>query len=348
MKRFFEFFWPLVGLVAVAVSLGMLYREFQGAAIGTQVWDNLRSIPPRDYVLAVVSTLVAYGSLAWYDRIALRHLGVTHISWLFISICSFTSYAIGHNIGASVVSGGMVRYRAYSTKGLNAAQVTVLVALCSLTFGLGVMLVGGLISVLEPEQLSRFSGFLPESLTSPATARIVGAVLLGIVATYVLGSIFRFKPLTILGFRLEYPRPEIVARQLVAAPVELLGAAGIIYFALPEVGNPGYFGVLAVFLASFSAALASNAPGGLGVFELLFIKAMPGIPKDEVLAALLVFRLSYLLVPLFISAIVVLVFERSKLAQAMRESEAFPGSPHDLDVARSAECKSVGAPRVGS
>jgi len=348
MKRFFEFFWPLVGMVAVAVSLGLLYKEFQGASIGSQVWAILRGIPVRDGVLAVVSTLVAYAALAWYDRIALRHLGVTHISWLFISLCSFTSYAIAHNIGATVVSGGMIRYRAYSSKGLNAAQVTVLVALCSLTFGLGVMLVGGLISVFEPEQLTRFGGLLPEALTRPAAARLVGIALLAVVATYVLGSIFRLKPLTIFGFRVEYPKPEIVVRQLIASPLELFGAAGIIYFALPEVGNPGYFAVLAVFLASFSAALASNAPGGLGVFELLFIKAMPGIPQVEVLAALLVFRFCYLLVPLFISAIIVLAFERGKLAEALKENESFAGSSLDLDVARRPECKGAGVPRAGS
>jgi len=65
------------------------------------------------------------------------------------------------------------------------------------------------------------------------------------------------------------------------------------------VGNPGFFVVLAVFIASFSAALASNAPGGLGVFELLFIKAMPATPQVEVLSALLVFRLFYLIVRCF-------------------------------------------------
>jgi len=347
MKRFFEFFWPLVGLIAVVVSLGLLYKEFQGASLGTELWANLKNIPPRDLVFAVGSVFVAYAALAWYDRIALRHLGVTHISWLFISLCSFASYAIAHNIGATVVSGGMIRYRAYSTKGLNAAQVTVLVALCSLTYGLGVMLVAGLVSVFDPYWLSRFGGVLPEALARPQTARLIGFALLAVVACYVLGSIFRFKPLSVFGFRLEYPRLDIVGRQLIASPLELFGCAGIIYFALPEVGNPGYFAVLAVFIASFSAALASNAPGGLGVFELLFIKAMPGIPQAEVLAALVVFRLFYLLLPLLISTIIVLVFERRKLAEALSESEPFTGASLDLEVAARAECKSVRAPRTG-
>jgi glycosyltransferase 2 family protein len=76
--------------------------------------------------------------------------------------------------------------------------------------------------------------------------------------------------------------------------------------------------VLAVFLASFSAALVSHAPGGLGVFELVFLTAMPDIPKADVLAALIIFRLFYLLIPFGLSLVVVLMFERARLAQAWR------------------------------
>lgn len=322
MKRILDFVWPCIGFLAVGISLWLLYREFRGDAVGgPQVWAQLQAIPPKRYFLASLSTLVAYAALAWYDRIALRHLGVTHISLVFVSLCSFTTYAIAHNIGATVVSGGMVRYRAYSSKGLTAAQVAVLVAVCSLTFGLGTVLLSGLISVFEPEQLQRFGGLLPPYFTNPTTARAIGFVLLALVVVYLIGSVFGFKPLVIHGFRLEYPRPAVAIRQFLAAPLELLGAAGIIYFALPEVGNPGYFVVLGVFLASFSAALMSNAPGGLGVFELLFINAMPATPKVEVLAALLVFRLFYLLIPLCLSVVVVILFERGKLKEALHHDD---------------------------
>ncbi len=317
MKRVLDFVWPAIGLFAVGISLWLLYQEFRGQHIGPEVWRQLTAIPPTRYLLAIASTLVAYGALAWYDRIALRHLGVTHISWTFISLCSFTTYALAHNIGASVVSGGMVRYRAYHSKGLTAAQVAVLVALCSLTFGLGTMLVGGLVLVLEPDQLSRFGDMLPHALTNPKTAFAIGVILLALVAIYLIGSIFGFKPLIIRGFRLEYPKPAIAIRQFLAATLELLGAAGIIYFALPAVGNPGFFVVLAVFLASFSAALASNAPGGLGVFELLFLKALPAAPQAEVLTALLVWRLLYLIIPLCVSLVIVVLFERSKLEEVL-------------------------------
>jgi uncharacterized membrane protein YbhN (UPF0104 family) len=324
MKRIVDFIWPVIGIVAVTASVWLLHREFKGAAVGPEVWEHLKSIPASRYFLAFLSTLVAYGALAWYDRIALLHLGVKHISWVFIALCSFTTYALAHNIGASVVSGGVVRYRAYHTKGLTAAQVAVLVAVTSLTFALGTVLLGGLISIFEPKELGRFHGMLPASLrflTDPAMARMAGAVFLTAIAIYVAGSIFRFKPLIIKGFRLEYPRLEVTIRQLIVAPLELLGAAGIIYFALPELNNPGYFVVLGVFIFSFSAALWSNAPGGIGVFEWFFISAMPEMPNTHVLAALLVFRILYLLVPFCLSIFVVIIFERNRLEEVLHHHD---------------------------
>jgi len=321
MKRYIELFWPAIGLVAVVISACFLYREFQGESVGPQVWQELKSISLKQYSLVVLSTFLAYAALAWYDRIALMHLGIKHISWLFVGLCSFTTYALSHNIGASVVSGGMVRYRAYKTKGMSVAEIAVLVALCSLTFTLGTVLLSGLVLIFEPERLQQLGGILPNLLTDPRSARLIGAAFLGAIVVYVLGSVLRLKPLQIGSFRVEYPQPGIAFRQLVAAPMELIGAAGIIYFALPEAGNPGYFVVLGIFLASFSAALLSNAPGGLGVFELLFLKALPVMPPVKVLTALLIFRLFYLLIPLGFAIIVVIFFERRRLKEVLSSDE---------------------------
>jgi glycosyltransferase 2 family protein len=317
IKRNLDYVWPALGFAAVLASFWLLFQEFRGQSIGPQLIAAFKAIPPSHYLLSVLSTILAYIALAFYDWIALLHLGVRHISWRFITLCSFTTYALSHNIGASVVSGAMVRYRGYTSKGLNAAQIAVLVAICSLTFLLGEVLVGGLALLIEPRALAQLDDILPPFLTHPATARIIGAACLGAIALYILGSLFRLPSLTVRGAKIAYPRWNIVIRQLAAAPAEIIGAAGIIYFALPEQGNPGFLVVVAVFIFSFSAALASNAPGGLGVFELVFLKSMPGAPHDGVLAALLLFRLLYLLIPLGFAIFVVLAFERRRLAEAI-------------------------------
>lgn len=317
MKRSLDFIWPLIGLVAVVVSLWLLSKEFKGEAVASQVWRQLVSISPGHYLLSILSAFLAYAALAWYDRIALLHLGVRHIPFSFIAVCSFTTYALSHTIGVSVFSGAMVRYRAYSTKGLSAAQVAILVAFCSITFGLGVLLVGGFVLVYEPAELRRVASFLPRFLTNTTIARLIGLASLVVVILYAAGSLFKMKPLPIGRYQVEYPRASIMGRQFVAATLELIGATGIIYFALPEGGNPGFLVVLAIFLGSFSAALVSNAPAGAGVFDLIFINALYPVPKAKVLAAVLMFRLFYLLIPLAFAILVVILFERNRLDQKL-------------------------------
>ena len=312
MKRIKDFLWPLAGLGAVCFSGWLLYQELKGISADA-VLASLAAIPAQRWALAVLSTLVAYGALAWYDRIALLHLG-HKLGWGFISAVSFSTYALSHNIGASVFSGAVVRYRAYSSKGLTAPEVGVLVALCSFTFGLGSVLMGSFVLLFEPELvLALFDAPL-------WAARAIGGSMLASVGLYVVGSLLHFKPFHIGKFQIFYPRPAIVVRQLLAAPLELLGAAGIIYFALPADAGVSFFAVAGAFVASFSAALLSHAPGGLGVLEYVFVKVLPTLDRADVVAALLVFRLLYLIVPLVFAIVMVALFERARLAETFGKS----------------------------
>ena len=309
-----DLIWPVVGIGAVGLSCWLLVREIHNLS-----WDDLaaalEAIPAQRWGLAAASTAFAYAALAWYDRIALTHLGF-HLSWRFISTVSFTTYALSHNIGMSMFSGAMVRYRAYSTKGLTLPEVGVLVAFCSFTFFLGTVLLGGIVCLLSP------SVFDPLFAVPNGAVRLVGVTMLLVVALYALGSALHLRPVQVGSFRVDYPRPDIMLRQLVAGPLELLGAAGIIYCALPEPVNPGFIAVLGIFVASFSAALLSHAPGGLGVLELVFLNALPDVPQADVLAALLVFRFLYLILPLLFGIVAVVVFERGRLTRAVDDKGA--------------------------
>ncbi|WP_353640828.1 lysylphosphatidylglycerol synthase domain-containing protein [Mesorhizobium sp. WSM2239] len=300
-----SYLWPVIGLAAVGFSLWLLYHELRGISL-EDVGDGLAAIPLRGWVLAGLSSVLAYAALAGYDHIALMHLG-RKVPFGFITASSFTTYALSHNIGGSVLSGAVIRYRAYGSKGLSGQEVGVLVALCSFTFVLGAALLSALLLILEPHVLDRFVDVLPIS-----ASRLTGAAILGLIALYVFGSWLHLKPLRIGSLQIHYPRLPIVARQMIIGPVELMAAAAIIYFALPATGNPGYFIVLGVFVISFSAALISHAPGGLGVLEIVFLAGLSDMDPAAVLAALLVFRLFYLIIPLILALFVVVVFERSQ------------------------------------
>lgn len=340
MKRYLDYLWPIIGLVAVVWSVELLWDKLKAEAgsdaaikalladaglwqsikiIAHRIGHKIAVIPPEAFLHAALATLVAYAALAWYDRIALIHLGKEKgISWPYISLCSFVTYALSHNIGASVFSGGMVRYRAYHAKGLSAAEIAVLVALCSFTFAFGTILLLGLVLVGEPQILRPLHRLSQWFGIGDTQARLIGFGLLGFCLLYTIGSWLRFKPLRIGKFELVYPRLPIVFRQYLAAPLELMGAAGIIYFALPEQGNPGFLIVLGAFLLSFSAGLLSQVPGGVGVMEAVFLAVMPGVPAPAVFAALLIWRLFYLILPLVFSLPIVLAFERAQLKRSTR------------------------------
>jgi uncharacterized membrane protein YbhN (UPF0104 family) len=318
MSRYSHVVWPLIGFLVAALCVLLLVRELWSLN-PADVWQSLRHVRLMHWLGAFGGVALAYAALAGYDRIALQHIN-RHLSWPFITLASFVSYALSHNIGAAVLSGAVVRYRIYSTKGLTVGEIGVLVAFCAFTFGLGVTILGGLLLTARPDLALRFVQ-IPESL-----ARLAGEVMLAGVALYVTGSLLKLKPLVIWGFSIFYPRPGIVLRQLIIGPMELIGAAAIIYFCLPEAGNPGFITVLGIFLASFSLAIFSHAPGGLGVLELLFVSGLKDMPAADVVAALIVFRLFYLVLPLAISLIAVLFFERHQM-MLRRGQAALEASP---------------------
>ena len=61
---------------------------------------------------------------------------------------------------------------------------------------------------------------------------IGAAMLLGCFA-YMVGSLLNLRAIHLKGAEIVYPSPRIVALQTIIAPIEIIGAAGIIYFALP-------------------------------------------------------------------------------------------------------------------
>ena len=70
-----------------------------------------------------------------------------------VALISFMGYAIGHNVGFNSISGGAVRYRAYTALGLSAGQIATIIAFGTLTFFLGASLLLG-VSLLSNAGMS--------------------------------------------------------------------------------------------------------------------------------------------------------------------------------------------------
>lgn len=305
-KGWKRYLWPVVGGLAIALSFWLLAKELRGLS-WRDLWLGIDNITAKSWVMISLATLGCYVTLGLYDSMALVHLR-KKLNFIFVFCTALTTYALAHTIGASAFTGAVIRFRAYTAKGLTGPEVGVLVTFCTLTFTLGTMVMLGLAFLFAPGLEDRLAGYLPDG-----TLKVIAGALLALVALYLLAAFLRLPPLQIRKFSVSYPRPSVALRQVCVAPIELVFASAILYFALPAVGNPGFMVVMGVFVVAFSLALLSHAPGGLGVFELVMLAGLPEYEPETLLAALIVFRIFYFLIPLVIGLIMVALFERDRL-----------------------------------
>ena len=123
-------------------------------------------MPAANMASALFFIACAYGTLTCYDLFALRTIGADHVPYRIAALASFTSYAIGHNIGATAFSGGAIRYRIYSQFDLGIGSVATICFLTGLTFWLGNLAVLGA-GMVHPNVFAYVSeyGYDPDRVT---------------------------------------------------------------------------------------------------------------------------------------------------------------------------------------
>lgn len=287
--------WAGIALVLFLGALWVLHREMAGVHFA-DVLARFRALSGRDFGLALVFTLASYVALSGYDWLALRHIG-RRLPYLNIALTSFIATAVGHNLGMAMLSGGAVRYRLYSLAGLSATEVTTVIGMTGLTFGIGVSFVIGLVLLFETTEAAQVL-HLP-----PGLLQLIGMILLIAVIIYAMWGSVRRKPLMLRGWQLTVPRPDTIALQLVFAVTDLACAAAILYSLLPADVAVSYLHLLGIFVLAISAGIISHVPGGLGVFESVLLLSLPDAPRDTLLGAVLAYRALYFLLPLGIAAL---------------------------------------------
>ena len=145
--------WHFIGIVLscgiIAVAAYTLFHLLRDVEVA-KVTAALRDIPPHQIAIAALFVALAYLTLTFYDLFALRTIGKFNVPYRVAAFTSFTSYSIGHNIGATVFTGGAVRFRIYSAWGLNVIDVTKIAFVTGLTFWLVNAFVLGVGMVYEP------------------------------------------------------------------------------------------------------------------------------------------------------------------------------------------------------
>src|SRR4030081_3915327 len=130
-------------LLIIAFAITTLVHTLKGVDTGV-ILIALTEIPPGHIALAALCVIGAFCTLTFYDFFALRTIGKKHVPYRMAALSICTSYTIGHNIGATVFTGGAIRFRIYSDYGLSAIDVAKICFLSGLTFWLGNTLLLGI------------------------------------------------------------------------------------------------------------------------------------------------------------------------------------------------------------
>lgn len=293
------------GLLLLAAALFVVQREFR-----TLSWRDIQAAlhdtPGSALWAAAGFTLLAYVILTAYDRLGSVYAGHP-VSYLRTSLASFVAYSLANNLGFATVSGAAVRYRFYAAWGLPPVAIAKVVAFTSLTFGLGGFALGGAILLFEPEVLS----FLGEGLPVWATYGL-GALMWAIVAAYVL--LARFVPhFRLFGYRIDLPGFRMALGQTLLASADVAVTALIFWAVLPPAEGLTFLHFLGVYVLALSAGILANVPGGIGVFDGAILLGLSGyLPAPVIIGALLLFRLYYYIVPLFLAGVMFAGFEVSQ------------------------------------
>ena len=285
-------FFVLVGYLLVSQA-----RTIEWA----RVLSSLQNYPLTASWGAVALTAASFVLYSCFDLLG-RHYTGHRLSTPTVMTLTFVSYAFNLNLG-SMVGGVAFRYRLYSRLGLALGTITRIMSFSMLTNWIGYLLLAGLLFILQPPAL-------PANWEIDASQlRLIGFALLAIALAYLSACAFsRQRSFSLRGHEIELPSLRLAGLQLVMGACNWLLMSGIVFILLLH--RIDFFTVASVFLLAAIAGVITHIPGNLGVLEAVFVALLSDrMPRHELLAGLVAYRVVYYLIPLLIAVVLYLVME---------------------------------------
>lgn len=274
-------FAALIGIALIAHSLSQ-YNP-------TELADAVERFPLARAFAALGFAAGSYLSLTFFDYLGLRYAGCS-LSWRRAALASFTSLSLGHNIGFSALSAGVLRYRFYSRWGASADKVVKVIFISATSVVVGLVTLAGFAVLVEPAAVQLLGG---------APRPVVAIVFFLVPAGYVGACLLLRVSYVYKGITLQMPSPQIACLQVVVGTLNFICVAACLQQCLLAAHDIGFTKVAAAYVAGNIATIVSHVPGGLGVLETV-IQFVLG--KQNVIVPLLMFRLIYFIIPLVLGS----------------------------------------------
>lgn len=288
----------IIQLTVVFIMLYFIHKEMEVYTLAS-IKSALAGIPLYKLGIAVFLVVLNYLILTGYELLAFNVADIK-LEKRKIMFTSFVSYAFANFIGLSGLSSTSIRINLYSIWNINYKSILSIIKNVYLSFLVGVLLVGGISQIVFPNDLTRFNFILKDTYFIGVAALLVGMFL---IFYFVAKKHFKVRDIFI---------------QFLLGICDWLLISNILYLFLPE-SNINFGTFLSIFMCSQVLGVLSTIPGGLGVFDVTFVKLLNNYySSDVVVAILIVYRILYYLAPFVIALVSFLFYKMLRMRDSLK------------------------------
>jgi uncharacterized membrane protein YbhN (UPF0104 family) len=283
-----------ISVTIVSAAAVVLYHVLRDIELG-KVIAAIEGQSRWRILVATAIVVAGYSNLVCYDLFALHTIGKCNIPLRVVAFASFTSYTIGHSLGAATLTCALLRFRVYSFWQMNVVDIAKIAFFTGMTYWLGNIVVLGAATAYAAQGLNAVD-HLPDWLN-----RLMG--LAGILALlcYLVWLAGGRRMVGRDNWRIALPSLRGTLLQIGIGALDRVLASLSIYMLLPASPDVSFATVLVVFVTATLLGIVSHAPGSLGVIEAAVLVGLPQYPREELLASLVTFRAIDFLLPLMLA-----------------------------------------------
>lgn len=306
----------LTAVLAIGVTVFSFYllHRLTAEISFADVVADIRNTPNDHVLFAICATIVSFLAIAYYEILAVRTIAPGRVSTATAAWTGIAGFAISDVAGFHVLTGGALRYRIYSQKGLDFSPISQIVFLSWMSLWLGMFFLISAALAVHP------SGVIVLDWLPTEVVRGLGIAILLLIAAYFAWGAGGQKTISIRGMKAQIPGLGTSLQQLAAGVLDIAASAFTLYILLPVDAAGSLSGFFVLYISAVILGAISHSPGGIGVFEATIMAGLGVVGRSDVLGALVLYRVIYYFLPLIPVALTLLFLEIVRGHRAIRKS----------------------------
>ena len=297
----------LLSFVFLVLGIWFISKDIE--TVGAEkLWHMITSTPLSILTAVLLATGINYLFLIGYDVISLEYID-RFIPYPKIIQTALVGFGISNTAGHAYASGGAIRYLFYVPQGLKRLEVLKVIAFETLSIFIGIMVAFEIAVLLSFFELSK------SAYTKLNEVHFIGIILLILLLSYYYFIVIPKRNLKIGKQVIQAPDKKTTLKQIFVGFGDNITLFITFYTVFSYYIDASFLETFTVFIIAQSIALATQVPGGIGVFESSFLLLFPHEQSEKtgILASLAVFRVVYYFIPFIVAGIYLGLYRLKKI-----------------------------------